>query len=112
MLSSRSGDPGRADVDAFPIDESPYGFRGGAGNSRDNCLNLWTLEGPRIDEGRLVVEAAPPESDGYRAARGGAWSSVEAHCRLAARFVTPPDQGRTTLGIRLARVVGGSPTAS
>jgi serine/threonine-protein kinase len=107
MLNSRGGDPGRADVDEFPVDESPYGLRGGAGNSRDHCINLWTLDGPRIEQGRLVVEAAPPESDGYRAARGGAWSSVEAHCRLAARFVIPPDQGRTTLGMRVARAAGG-----
>ncbi|MFT3767773.1 MAG: SUMF1/EgtB/PvdO family nonheme iron enzyme [Minicystis sp.] len=103
MLSSQAGDPSRVDVDAYPTDESPYGMRGAAGNSRDHGLNLWTQEGPAIRGGRLVIEPAPEGGDAYRSARGGAWSSVENHCRAAARFVVPPDQGRSTLGLRLAR---------
>ncbi|WP_437516767.1 protein kinase domain-containing protein [Sorangium sp. So ce1099] len=102
--SHSAGQPSRVDVDEYPLDESPYGLRGGAGNSRDWCLNLWTRSGPRIEgSGRLVIEAAPADGDAFRSCRGGAWSSVENHCRAAARFAGRPDQPRSTAGLRVAR---------
>ncbi|WP_437878657.1 bifunctional serine/threonine-protein kinase/formylglycine-generating enzyme family protein [Sorangium sp. So ce513] len=102
--SHSAGQPSRVDVDEYPLDESPYGLRGVAGNSRDWCLNLWTRSGPRIDaDGRLVLESAPPDGDAFRAGRGGAWSSVENHCRAAARFAGRPAQPRSTAGLRVAR---------
>ncbi len=102
MLESHARETERVDVDAHPLDESPYGVRGGAGNTRDFCANVWTEEGPRIDAGRLVLEAAPDEGDDYRSVRGGAWSSVENHCRAAARFVMRPEHRRSTTGLRVA----------
>ncbi|MDI1446195.1 SUMF1/EgtB/PvdO family nonheme iron enzyme [Polyangium sp. 6x1] len=103
MLSSHTGDPGRVEVSLYPLDEGPYGMRGGAGNSRDFCANLWTLEGPRIEEGRLLAEVATSGDPGYRSVRGGAWSSVENHCRAAARFALRPDQRRSAIGLRVGR---------
>jgi serine/threonine-protein kinase len=103
MLTSQIGEPSRVDVNDYPLDESPYGFRGGAGNSRDYCINLWTPEGREAREGRLVLRAAPANSDDYRAIRGGAFISVENHCRAAASFAARPDQRRATLGLRVAR---------
>lgn len=102
-LQSSAGDPSRVDVDAYPEDESPYGMRGGAGNSRDFCQNLWKLEGPRIEGGRLALEVAPDESEDYRACRGGAWSAVENNCRAAGRFVAGPERRAATAGLRVAR---------
>jgi serine/threonine-protein kinase len=55
-------------VDLFPIDESPYGVRGLAGNVRDYCLD---------DPG----EAYP----GWRLCRGGAWGEAGFYNRLADR---------------------------
>ncbi|MFO0589962.1 MAG: bifunctional serine/threonine-protein kinase/formylglycine-generating enzyme family protein [Polyangiaceae bacterium] len=103
VLASHPGEAGRVDVDAYPEDESPHGLRGGAGNSRDFCCNSWTLEGPPIRGGRLVIEQASSEEEAYRAVRGGAWSSVPNHCRAAARFVLRPGEGRSAIGLRVVR---------
>ena len=103
MLNSHAGDPTRAPVDDYPLDESPYGMRGGAGNSHDYCLDAWTPEGPATPGGRLVLDAEAPQGDEHRAVRGGAWSSIENHCRAAARFALRPDQWRNATGLRLAR---------
>ncbi len=103
MLPSHAGEPGRVEVHAYPLDEGPYGMRGGAGNSRDFCSNVWTLEGPPIEAGRLLPEVATAEDPGYRSVRGGAWSSVENHCRAAARFVLRPEQRRSAIGLRVGR---------
>jgi serine/threonine-protein kinase len=106
-LGSQAGEPSRVDVDDYPLDESPYGLRGGAGNSRDLCVNTWTLEGLTIRSGRLVIEPAPRESDEHRSVRGGAWSSVENHCRAAGRFAGRPAQRWSTTGLRAARSYPG-----
>ncbi|APR75851.1 serine/threonine protein kinase [Minicystis rosea] len=103
MLSSHAGDPTRASVDDYPSDESPYGMRGGAGNSHDFCLNGWSAQGPESIGGRLSLTAASPDDPGHRSVRGGAWSCVENHCRAAARFALRPDQWRNATGLRVAR---------
>ncbi len=103
VMGSQTGAPSRVDVDEYPVDESPHGLRGGAGNSRDWCGNLWTRRGPAVEGGRLHLEPAPDDGDAYRAARGGAWSAVENHCRVAGRFVGRPDHRTATAGIRVAR---------
>lgn len=103
MLNSHAGEPTRAEVEAYPLDESPYGMRGGAGNSHDYCINAWRPEGPALHGGRLAIEADLPEGYERRSVRGGAWSSVENHCRAAARFTLRPDQRRNATGLRVAR---------
>ncbi|MCE9582911.1 MAG: SUMF1/EgtB/PvdO family nonheme iron enzyme [Planctomycetes bacterium] len=57
MNQSHPGGMRPASVTEFSSDESPYGVRGQAGNSRDSCLN---------DPG--------PEYPGWRLWRGGFWS--------------------------------------
>jgi eukaryotic-like serine/threonine-protein kinase len=104
-LESHAGPPMRAPVDACPIDESPCGARGLSGNARDWCVNVWRREGPAIDAGRLRIEAARADDPGYRAVRGGAWSSPLDLSRSAARFGNRPDVPRLTMGLRLVRSV-------
>jgi serine/threonine-protein kinase len=70
-----------APILAFPEDESPYGVRGLAGNMSDWCV------GP----------------EGTRVARGGAWSLVERHARLAQRRVVAETHLSETIGFRLVR---------
>jgi serine/threonine protein kinase/formylglycine-generating enzyme required for sulfatase activity len=106
VMSSHRGEPGRVEVDAYPGDESPYGMRGGAGNSRDFCRNLWTLEGPPLRDGRLVIGPLSTDDHEYRSVRGGAWSSVENLCRAASRSVNRPEQRRFTTGLRIVRSYG------
>ncbi|MEZ4466820.1 MAG: SUMF1/EgtB/PvdO family nonheme iron enzyme [bacterium] len=98
MLGSTTP-PARARVDAFPVDESPYGVRGMAGGVRDWCLNGYDRAGPRPDS-RLDPRA---DVEGPRMTRGGAWGAMPALCRLAGRFAAPPDARLLGVGFRLAR---------
>jgi serine/threonine protein kinase/formylglycine-generating enzyme required for sulfatase activity len=95
--------PGRASVHDYPSDESPYGVRGTIGNVREWCGNVWTAEGPRVDDGRLRVELADEASAELRAARGGAWHSVPELTRAAGRFAAEPQHRFAVLGFRLVR---------
>jgi eukaryotic-like serine/threonine-protein kinase len=74
-------------VDSFPTDESVYGVRGLAGNSRDQCLD---------DPG----EKYP----GWRLARGGVWTSMGLDARSVLRSGDPPSVIHFYNGGRLAWV--------
>lgn len=78
-------------VDEPVADESPYGMRGAAGNVRDWCADRWDDAAP--DDDRAA----------WRVVRGGAWNSVPAWCRAAARFADPADRRFLTIGFRVAR---------
>ncbi len=101
---------GRVEVDSYPSDSSPYGVRGGGGNVRDWCGNLWTANGPTVHLHRLQIEPAPADGDAYRAVRGGAWSSEANLCRPAARFANRPGQRRNGVGLRVAYTYPSSAT--
>ncbi|WP_437607317.1 bifunctional serine/threonine-protein kinase/formylglycine-generating enzyme family protein [Sorangium sp. So ce834] len=104
VIESYEQKPRRASVDSYPDDESPYGARGLAGNTRDWCLNGWWRTGPPVDGGRLRIEEPPAGSAAdYRAVRGGAWSSPIDLARSAVRFGAPPGTRRLTVGVRVAR---------
>ncbi|WP_437677543.1 SUMF1/EgtB/PvdO family nonheme iron enzyme [Sorangium sp. So ce131] len=104
VIESYEQKPRRASVNSYPDDESPYGARGLAGNTRDWCLNGWRRKGPTIEGGRLRVEEPPFEGTAeYRAVRGGAWSSPIDLARSAVRFGAPPGTRRLTVGVRVAR---------
>jgi serine/threonine-protein kinase len=95
--------PMRVEVTAYPLDESPYGVRGLAGNMRDYCLEKWRQEGPPVEEGRLAIEPADPLDPDFRSVRGGAWTSPLERARAATRFGNLPTDRRESIGIRLAR---------
>ncbi len=103
VMASQGETPAAAEVMAYPMDESPYRMRGGSGNTRDFCGNLWTVEGPAIHEGRLLIEAPPTDDYEYRSCRGGAWNSVENLNLAAGRLVARPNVRRNTTGVRVAR---------
>jgi serine/threonine protein kinase/formylglycine-generating enzyme required for sulfatase activity len=100
----RDSGPGRqipSGVDSFPVDASPYGVRGLAGNVMDWCLDPWLPDGPSIENDRGVL---PPDSDDVRRMmRGGYWFRDITHARVCTRtsiVSTGRDGGR---GFRLAR---------
>lgn len=100
VAGSRAGAPAWSGVDEHPLDESPYGVRGLAGNVRDWCANGYRRGGPP-GAGRLDVR---PEPDGpFRMARGGAWTSAPRTSRPTARYADAPDARLTVLGFRLVR---------
>ena len=103
VLESHTAPPAPVSVYESPLDESPYGARGLAGNSRDWCLGVWRQDGPPIDAGRLRLDPAAPGDTDFRAVRGGAWGSPGNFSRSACRFANPPSPGRMVIGIRTAR---------
>jgi serine/threonine-protein kinase len=102
-VDCRDEEPVREGVQSYPSDESPYGVRGLAGNSRDWCGNIWRREGPTVEQGRLLLDLAAPDIPGLRAVRGGAWTSPLHASRSATRFGGQPGVRRMTLGLRLVR---------
>jgi eukaryotic-like serine/threonine-protein kinase len=102
-LESHSGTPGRVEVGAYPADESPLGVRGLAGNVREWCVNRWKREGPLVEEGRLLLDAARPDDADFRVIRGGAWGSSMTNGRAASRFGGRPGLCWLGVGVRAAR---------
>jgi serine/threonine-protein kinase len=103
VAESQPGELSRASVAAYPLDESPYEVRGLAGNSRDWCVNAWRHEGPRVEGGRLLIDAAADDDQDFRAVRGGAWTSPLHASRSTWRFASRPDARRVTVGVRVVR---------
>ncbi len=103
VADTRSGEPSRESVHGHPIDESPHGVRGLAGNTRDWCINPWRHDGPIVDAGRLRVEPPAPEDPDFRVVKGGAWSSAVLNGHAAARFGARPNIRRPVVGLRVAR---------
>ncbi|MEC7986962.1 MAG: SUMF1/EgtB/PvdO family nonheme iron enzyme [Myxococcota bacterium] len=71
-------------IHSFPLDESPYGVRGMAGNVRD-----W-IGGDRIQ-------------GVYQVVRGGCWSRDSRHCRSSNRLFDDPNDRYDRTGFRLLR---------
>ena len=92
MRESHAERPLPAVVDSYPIDRSPYGVRGLAGNVRDWCEERYHPSGPGHDDahhGRVV--------------RGGCWSFAARQARSANRDWYEPHYRHSYLGFRVAR---------
>jgi serine/threonine-protein kinase len=103
VIDSSADEPSRGSVTGHPVDESPYGVRGLAGNTRDWCINAWKLDGPLVSGSRLLLDAADLSDPEFRAIRGGAWASAMTYSRSAARFGGRPEVRRPLLGVRVGR---------
>src|SRR5262249_5584065 len=75
VLEGHRGPPPPEPNPGPPVDESPYGVRGLAGNVRDWCLDVWPPEGPRIVSDRLRIDPAEPDDPDFCAIRGGWWGA-------------------------------------
>ena len=103
VLESHRGTPEPAAIGAYLTDESPYGVRGLAGQVRDWCVNIWKPEGPLVENGRLLLDPAPPGDDDYRIIRGGSWASTINHSRASARSGARPRTHWRFVGLRGVR---------
>jgi len=83
MRDSHRGRPRISEVDTFPVDESPYGVRGLAGNVRDWCSDQ-VADGRKID-------------------RGGFWLGNAREARLADQHEHVPDHRAAEIGFRVCR---------
>ncbi|MCO4747603.1 MAG: SUMF1/EgtB/PvdO family nonheme iron enzyme [Proteobacteria bacterium] len=90
-------------VDSLPIDASPYGIRGLAGNCKMWCADAYEHGGPAIVEGRAASDAGTDHS--MRPFRGGSWNGPIQHSRSARRDSANPRTRYSYVGIRLVRSV-------
>jgi len=98
-----------AGVGHFPVDESPFGVRGQAGNVRDWCNDIFTPTCPETDAGGRVrpeaVDMGAPSAV-LRVNRGGSWYDSVAFMRLSDRFNHRASNRNSNIGFRLARRYG------
>ena len=96
--------PGTQPVGTFPIDRSPYGVMGMAGNTAD-----WTLT-PHEDEPEIIDGTYAPKPDlnqamntdlPARVAKGGAWDDGPAFCHTAVRHRGGANYRRHSLSFRI-----------
>ncbi len=98
-----------ADVDTHPVDTSPYGVRGCAGNVRDWCLDARQATGPTMNAAGLhLPPTVAPDPASWRATRGGAWGGGVEFGRAGARFYAPEAYRGPLVGMRLARSFPGA----
>ena len=93
-------------VDEFPVDESPYGVRGLAGNVVEWCADEYRREGPPIVDGIYrppAVTADMPPAD--RTLRGGCFLFDAFLLRAATRHNSGSIVRDVTLGFRLVRSI-------
>jgi eukaryotic-like serine/threonine-protein kinase len=92
-------------VDEFPVDESPYGVRGLAGNIVEWCLDEYRREGPPIARGLYAPPSELTADAGAvdRTVRGGCFLFDSFLLRAATRHNTVSIVRDVTLGFRLVR---------
>ncbi|TNE52507.1 MAG: protein kinase [Deltaproteobacteria bacterium] len=107
MSQSHQGDKQMQPVDTFPIDKSPFGVRGMAGNSRDWCLDVYDPNGPVRTKARLDWDALAQNlhQEGFtqRVIRGGSWTDDANITRCAFRSWRGANFRNSYLSMRLVR---------
>jgi formylglycine-generating enzyme required for sulfatase activity/tRNA A-37 threonylcarbamoyl transferase component Bud32 len=104
--ASREGRALPSPVHAYPVDASPYGVRGLAGNVKDWCSDVFRLDGPPLD-GQTVLPPGLDTSGAVPAGtwvtqRGGFWDAASRRARAASRARGLPETRDGDVGIRLA----------
>jgi serine/threonine-protein kinase len=103
MKDSHRGEVHMQDVDSFPEDESVYGVRGTAGNTRDWCLDRFREDGPPLLHERLVMPSSEDLGDtGFKSTRGGSYGNSASRARSADRDWWFPERSYVGRGFRLA----------
>lgn len=94
-----------ARVDSYPVDISPYGVRGMAGNCRDWCHDVYVSAGHI--QSRMALPPVPVDAvenpHCYRNFRGGSWLGQAATIRLAERHHALAYNRASHLGFRVCR---------
>ena len=90
-------------IGRFPVDESPYGVLGMAGNMCDWTADIYEDEGPPVN-GSLAGDSMHSSSpDHYRTIRGSSWVTSTSYFRLAQRFSWRASFGKGDVSFRLVR---------
>ena len=112
VQESHQGPPLPTSVFAHPLDRSPYGVLGMAGNSSDWTATRWRVSAAVDARGRplateVELTGGPHETLVYR---GGAWYLSARAARSADRGARVRGARYSNLGFRLVASVGGSVT--
>ncbi len=91
-------------IDKFPVDCSPYGVMGMAGNSSDWCLDIHRKH-PLVENHRMVKEVIVDDPQVERVMRGGSWDSAGSGCRISRRNGNIAITRLASLGARICRSV-------
>jgi serine/threonine-protein kinase len=105
MRDSHAGRSLPASIHAYPLDESPYGVRGMAGNVADWCLDS-KRDGPVLRSSRVETPTVTAAPTGARVNRGGCWYGEAVNLRTADRYWNYPTSRTISLGFRIARHFG------
>jgi len=105
MKESHPGVPNPAEVGSYPIDESVYGVRDLAGNTRDWTVPTSVADGKAGDREPLLDPLGSYESSSQRVLRGGSWYLFGSDLSVANRFSTRPERRNGSAGFRLARTL-------
>jgi serine/threonine-protein kinase len=108
MRNSKNGRPFMSDIYEHPIDCSPYGVMGMAGNIREWTATAWSPEGPTIRNNRCR-DTMPTFFDGLRVTiKGGSWYDPDIYCRAGSRVCAGVIRLDELLGFRLVSPMGTS----
>ncbi|MCA9545798.1 MAG: SUMF1/EgtB/PvdO family nonheme iron enzyme, partial [Myxococcales bacterium] len=99
--------PALRPVDDHPLDRSPYGVLGLAGNVRDTCRTRYVRRG-QVQDGQRLRPEVDVGDGGLWEVRGGSLISPPIYCRASGRFAVTPDE-HSSAGLRLARSWPGEP---
>jgi serine/threonine-protein kinase len=102
MKESHPGRPTVRGISDLPIDESPFGVRGLAGNVRDWCADP-SAHGERVWPLSEPGGPGPVWLGGRRVCRGGSWNAEARGVRSANRYRLTPEDRTYFVGFRLAR---------
>jgi eukaryotic-like serine/threonine-protein kinase len=108
MRDSHRKRPLPTSVESFPVDESPDGIRGLAGNMMDWTASLHRKEGPEIVGGIPLETDRSEEEEISRIYRGGNWYFDQGHSRSAKRLHSLPTYRLASFGFRICRSMDGS----
>ncbi len=99
---SVEGHVGPAPVDSFPVDCSPFGMRGAAGNTRDWCAEAWTEEWSPLDGDRVIPPPVAPAAAPWVIGRGGGWPLYAGGCSARTRVEDRGDYRHHAVSFRIA----------
>ncbi|MEC7985655.1 MAG: SUMF1/EgtB/PvdO family nonheme iron enzyme, partial [Myxococcota bacterium] len=101
MRDSHIGKRGVVSIEEFPIDESPFGVRGMAGNVMDWTSSTYQKNGPEIKNGRVVTEKSDVEPTTEMVYKGGCWYFGSRFMRAADRHAISAQHRGNLIGFRM-----------
>ena len=90
-------------IGRFPVDESPYGVLGMAGNMCDWTSDIYEDEGPPVSGSRSCPSKTSDTPEHFRTIRGSSWVTSTSYFRLAQRFSWRASFGKGDVSFRLVR---------